>query len=126
MNNFNNSKETLEFVKNRFKAKNPSSMMLRMFSGCSASAFTDREPLNNITRGTIMSLVAVLAGCQAIHTTSFDEAYAIPTEEATRTALRTQQIIAYETDAAAVVDPMGGSFFWNTLQVRLKRKSKKR
>lgn len=104
-----------KIIKNRFNAKNPRSMMLRMFSGCSASAFTDREPLNNITRGAVMSLVAALAGCQAIHTTSYDEAYAIPSEESQRTALRTQQIIAYETDAAAVVDPMGGSYFLERL-----------
>jgi len=58
-----------------------------------------------------MALVAVLAGCQAIHVTSYDEAYTIPSEEAQRTALRTQQIIFYETDVAAVADPMGGSYF---------------
>lgn len=100
-----------KMIKTRYHSKNPKSMMLRMFSGCSATAFTDREPLNNIARGAIMSLVAVLAGNQAIHTTAYDEAYTIPTEEATRIALRTQQILAYETDATAVADPMGGSYF---------------
>ncbi|MBL0715459.1 MAG: methylmalonyl-CoA mutase [Desulfosarcina sp.] len=110
-----------KIIKSRFQAKNPKSMMLRMFSGCSASAFTDKEPLNNISRGTIMSLVAVLAGCQAIHTTAYDEAYSIPTEESTRTALRTQQVIAYETDATAVVDPMGGSYFLEHLTNLIER-----
>ena len=100
-----------KMLKTRYNAKNPKSMMMRMFSGCSATAFTDREPLNNIARGAIMTLVAVLAGNQAIHTTSYDEAYAIPTEESVRISLRTQQIIACETDAVSVADPMGGSYF---------------
>ena len=100
-----------KIMKNQFKAKNPDSMKMRVFSGCLATSFTAKEPLNNITRGTIMSLVAVLSGSNAIHTTSYDEAYTIPTEESVRTALRTQQIIAYETDTASVVDPMGGSYF---------------
>lgn len=68
-----------------------------------------------------MTLVAVLAGCQAIHTTAYDEAYAIPTEESTRTALRTQQILAYETDVASVVDPMGGSYFLEHLTNRIEK-----
>ena len=98
-------------VKDRFKAENPASMKMRLFSGTIATAFTAKEPLNNIARGTIETLVAVLAGCQAIHTTSYDEAYEIPSEEAVRISLRTQQIIAYETDAASVADPVGGSYF---------------
>jgi len=100
-----------KIMRERFNAKNPDSMKLRLFSGCAASAFASKEPHNNIIRGTIMTLVAVLGGAQSIHTTSYDEAYTIPTEVAQRTALRTQQIIAYETDAAAVVDPLGGSYF---------------
>ena len=108
-----------KIVKNRFKATNPDAMKMRLFSGCLATANTAREPLNNIARGTIMSLVAVLAGCNAIHTTSYDEAYDIPTEESARTAMRTQQIIAYETDAASVADPMGGSYFLEYLTNRI-------
>ena len=92
-----------------------------MFTGCSASSFTDREPLNNIARGAIMSLVAVLSGTQAIHTTSYDEAYAIPSEESQRIALRTQQIIGYETDAVSVVDPMGGSYFLEYLTDKIEK-----
>ena len=100
-----------KIMKDRFHAKNPKSMKLRMFTGCSASSFADREPLNNIARGAIMSLVAALSGCQAIHCTAYDEAYAIPTEQSQRIALRTQQIIGYETDVADVADPMGGAYF---------------
>lgn len=100
-----------KIMEERFNAKNPDSMKLRIFTACAAGAFTSKEPLNNIIRGTIMTLVAVLGGAQSIHTTSYDEAYTIPTEAAQRTALRTQQIIAYETDATAVVDPLGGSYF---------------
>jgi len=100
-----------EIMKNRFKAKKPGSMKMRVFSGCLATSFTANEPLNNICRGTIMTLVAALSGCQAIHTTSYDEAFEIPTEESVRTAMRTQQIIAYETDVPSVADPLGGSYF---------------
>jgi len=114
-----------KIVKNRFKATNPDAMKMRLFSGCLATANTAREPLNNIARGTIMSLVAVLAGCNAIHTTSYDEAYEIPTEESVRTAMRTQQIIAYETDAASVADPMGGSWFLEYLTNRIEEEAEK-
>jgi methylmalonyl-CoA mutase N-terminal domain/subunit len=108
-----------KIVKNRFKAKNPESMKMRVFSGCLGSQFTAREPLNNIIRGTISGLVAVMSGNNAIHTTSYDEAYEIPTEESVRTAMRTQQIIAYETDTASVADPMGGSCFLEYLTNRI-------
>ena len=114
-----------KIVKNRFNAKNPKSMMLRMFTGCSATAYTDKEPLNNIARGAIMSLVSALAGSQAVHTTSYDEAYAIPTELSQRTALRTQQIIGYETDVASVVDPMGGSYLLEELTNQIEREVEK-
>ena len=108
-----------KIMKNRFKAKNLNSMKMRIFSGCLATSFTAKEPLNNIIRGTIMTLVAALAGCNAIHTTSYDEAYAIPSKKAIRTALRTQQIIAYETHVASVADPMGGSYFLEYLTNRI-------
>jgi methylmalonyl-CoA mutase, N-terminal domain len=108
-----------KIVKNRFKAKNPESMKMRIFSGCLGSQFTAREPLNNIIRATIDNLVAVMSGNNAIHTTSYDEAYEIPTEESVRTAMRTQQIVAYETDAASVADPMGGSYFLEYLTNRI-------
>jgi methylmalonyl-CoA mutase N-terminal domain/subunit len=108
-----------KIMKERFKAKNPDSMKLRLFSATAASVFTSREPLNNIIRGTLMTLAAALAGCQAHHTTSYDEAYTIPSKEAQRIALRTQQIIAYETDAVAVADPLGGSYFLEYLSDKI-------
>ena len=112
-------------VKNKFKAENPESMKMRIFSGCLGSLFTAREPLNNIVRGTISGLVAVMSGNNAIHTTSYDEAYEIPTEESVRTAMRTQQIIAYETDTASVADPMGGSYFLEYLTNRIEEEVEK-
>ncbi|MCD6273427.1 MAG: methylmalonyl-CoA mutase [Deltaproteobacteria bacterium] len=114
-----------KIMKNKFNAKNPKSMKLRMFTGCSASSFTDKEPLNNIARGAIMSLVASLSGCQAIHCTAYDEAYAIPTEQSQRIALRTQQIIGYETDVAAVADPMGGSYFLEAMTDKIEKEVEK-
>lgn len=114
-----------KIVKNRFKAKNPESMKMRIFSGCLGSQFTAREPLNNIVRGTIAGLVAVMSGNNAIHTTSYDEAYEIPTEESVRTAMRTQQIIAYETDTASVADPMGGSYFLEYLTNKIEEEVEK-
>ncbi len=114
-----------KIVKNKFKAKNPDSMKMRLFSGCLATACTASEPLNNIARSTIMTLVAALSGCNAIHTTSYDEAYEIPTEESVRTSMRTQQIIAYETDAASVADPMGGSYFLEYLTNRIEEEAER-
>lgn len=114
-----------KIVKNRFKAKNPESMKMRMFSGCLGSQFPAKEPLNNISRATLMSLVAAMAGCNAIHTTSYDEAYEIPTEESVLIALRTQQIIAHETDVASVADPMGGSYFLEYLTNRIEEEVEK-
>jgi methylmalonyl-CoA mutase N-terminal domain/subunit len=114
-----------KIVKNRFKAKNPESMKMRMFSGCLGSQFPAKEPLNNISRATLMSLVAAMAGCNAIHTTSYDEAYEIPTEESVLIALRSQQIIAYETDIASVADPMGGSYFLEYLTNRIEEEVEK-
>ncbi len=111
-----------KIIKNKYHAKNPRSMLLRMFCGCTATSYTDREPLNNIARGTIMTLQAFLSGAQAVHTTHYNEAYSIPTEETQRTALRTQQIVAYETDAAAVVDPLGGSYYVEHLTNELEKK----
>lgn len=114
-----------KIVKNRFKAKNPDSMKMRIFSGCLGSQFVAREPLNNIIRGTIMGLVAVLSGNNAVHTTSYDEAYEIPSKESVLIAMRTQQIIAYETDAASVADPMGGSYFLEYLTNRFEEEVEK-
>lgn len=114
-----------KIIKNRFKAKKPESMKMRMFSGCLGTAFMGKEPLNNISRATIMTLVAALAGCNAIHTPSYDEPYEIPTEESVLIALRTQQIIAHETDVTSVADPMGGSYFLEHLTNRIEEEVEK-
>jgi len=110
-----------KILKERFGAKNSQSMKFRVFSGSLGSVFAAQEPLNNIVRGTLETLVAVMAGCQSIHTTSFDEAYDLPTEQSVQIALRTQQIIAYETDAASVADPMGGSYFLEYLTGKIEK-----
>lgn len=100
-----------KIARERFHAQNPSSMMFRVFSGCEASKWTVKEPLNNIIRGTICALSGVLGGTNALHITSYDECYATPSEESARISLRTQQIIAEETSIAKVVDPLGGSYY---------------
>ena len=110
-----------KIVKERFQSKNEKSMKFRVFSGCLGTAFTANEPFNNIIRGTMETLVAVLSGCQSIHTTSYDEAYEIPTKESVQIAMRTQQILAYETDVASVVDPMGGSYFLEYLTNKIEQ-----
>jgi len=102
-------------MKERFNAKNPRSMILRYHVQTAGSSLTAQEPLNNIIRTTIEALAAILGGCQSLHTNSYDEALALPTEESVLIALRTQQIIAYETDVPDTVDPLAGSYFVESL-----------
>jgi methylmalonyl-CoA mutase N-terminal domain/subunit len=97
-------------MKERFKAKDPRSMMLRFHAQTAGSTLTAQQPLNNVVRVSLQALAAVLGGCQSLHTNSWDEALALPSEEAARIALRTQQIIAHETGVADTVDALGGSF----------------
>jgi methylmalonyl-CoA mutase, N-terminal domain len=97
-------------MKERFKAKDPRSMMLRFHTQTAGSALTAQQPDNNIVRVTIQALAAVLGGTQSLHTNSRDEALGLPTEESVRVALRTQQIIANESGVADVIDPLGGSW----------------
>jgi methylmalonyl-CoA mutase N-terminal domain/subunit len=97
-------------MKERFKAKDPRSMMLRFHTQTAGSMLTAQQPDNNVVRVTIQALAAVLGGTQSLHTNSRDEALGLPTEESARIALRTQQIIANESGAADVVDPLGGSW----------------
>jgi methylmalonyl-CoA mutase N-terminal domain/subunit len=106
-------------MRERFGAKNPQSWMCRFFAGCGGSSLMPEEPLNNIIRVTLEALATVLGGAQAIHTCSYDEPYSLPTEESVRIALRTQQIIAYETDVTYTVDPLGGSYYIETLTDRI-------
>ncbi len=97
-------------VKERFRAKDPRSMMLRFHTQTAGSMLTAQQPDNNIVRVTLQALAAVLGGTQSLHTNSRDEALGLPTEESARIALRTQQIIANESGVADVIDPLGGSW----------------
>jgi len=100
-----------KIMKERFGAKNPRSMWMRMHVQTSGCTLTAQQPLNNIVRVTLQALAAVLGGTQSLHTNSFDEALCLPSELAVRVALRTQQIIAYESGVADVIDPLGGSYY---------------
>ncbi len=97
-------------MKDTFGAKNPRSCWLRVAIQTSSLPLTAQQPLNNIVRAAIQTLAAVLGGSQSIHTTSYDEGYALPTEESHVLAIRTQQIIAYETGVCRTADPLGGSY----------------
>jgi methylmalonyl-CoA mutase N-terminal domain/subunit len=97
-------------MRDRFKARDPRSMMLRFHAQTAGSMLTAQQPENNIARVTVQALAAVLGGCQSLHTNSMDEALSLPTERAVRIALRTQQILAAESGVADTVDPLGGSF----------------
>jgi|YNPNPStandDraft_1061719.scaffolds.fasta_scaffold00774_16 methylmalonyl-CoA mutase N-terminal domain/subunit len=102
-------------MRERFKAKNPRSWMLRFHTQTAGCTLTAQQPKNNIVRVAFQALSAVLGGTQSLHTNSMDEAYALPTEEAVQIALRTQQLIAYETGVADTVDPLAGSFYIENL-----------
>lgn len=96
-------------------ATDPKAMMLRFHTQTGGSTLTAQQPLNNVSRVTIQTLAAVLGGTQSLHTNGYDEALSLPTEEAARIALRTQQIVAYESGIADTVDPLGGSYFIESL-----------
>ncbi len=98
-------------MRERFGAKNLNSWMLRFHTQTSGVTLTAQQPYNNIVRVALQALSAVYGGTQSLHTNSYDEAYALPTEHAVKVALRTQQIIAYESGAANTVDPLAGSYF---------------
>ena len=100
-----------KIMKERFKAKNKKSMMLRFHCQTAGSTLTAQQVDNNIIRTTVEAMAAVLGGCQSLHTNSRDEALALPTEDAVRTALRTQQLIAYESGIADTVDALAGSYY---------------
>ncbi|HZQ13874.1 MAG TPA: methylmalonyl-CoA mutase family protein [Pseudolabrys sp.] len=104
-----------KIMKNRFGAKNPESMRLRFHCQTAAATLTAPQYQINIVRTALQALSAVLGGCQSLHTNGYDEAFAIPTEDAMRMALRTQQIIAEETNVANVIDPLGGSYYVEAL-----------
>ncbi|HYG98679.1 MAG TPA: methylmalonyl-CoA mutase family protein [Terriglobales bacterium] len=106
-------------MKEHFGAKNPKSMMLRFHTQTGGSTLTAQQPENNIVRTMLQALSAVLGGTQSLHTNSFDEALALPTEPSAHIALRTQQIIAYESGVPQTVDPLAGSYYieWLTSQI---------
>jgi methylmalonyl-CoA mutase N-terminal domain/subunit len=98
-------------MRDRFHAQNPRSWQLRFHAQTAGVSLTAQQPYNNVVRTALQALAAVLGGAQSLHTNSLDEALALPTAEAATLALRTQQIIAYETGTAGIVDPLGGSYF---------------
>ncbi len=102
-------------MRHRFGARKPESMRLRTHTQTAGVSATAQQPLNNIARVAIQALAAVLGGAQSLHTNSYDEVLALPTEQAVTVALRTQQIIAEETGAPLTIDPIGGSYFLETL-----------
>jgi methylmalonyl-CoA mutase N-terminal domain/subunit len=110
-------------VRHRFDAGDPRSWTLRLFSGGDGTSLTAIEPLNNVVRTTLQTLAIVLSGAQAVHTMSWDEALALPSEEAALLALRTQQIIAYESGVTRTVDPLGGSWFLEELTDELEERA---
>jgi methylmalonyl-CoA mutase N-terminal domain/subunit len=105
----------------RYKAKSPRSWALRFHSQTAGCSLTAQQPYNNVVRTAIQALAAVLGGTQSLHTNSLDEAWALPTEFAATIALRTQQIIAHETGVTNTVDPLGGSYFVETLTNEVER-----
>jgi methylmalonyl-CoA mutase N-terminal domain/subunit len=102
-------------MQDRFKAKNERTKLMRFHTQTAGVSLTAQQPMNNIARVAIQALAAVLGGTQSLHTDSYDEALALPTAEAARIALRTQQVLAYESGVAQTVDPLGGSYFLERL-----------
>jgi methylmalonyl-CoA mutase N-terminal domain/subunit len=108
-------------MRDQFGAKNPRSWMLRFHTQTAGSTLTAQQPENNIVRTAIQALSAVLGGTQSLHTNGYDEALALPTEEAARIALRTQQIIASESGVANTIDPVAGSYCIESLTTQIER-----
>ena len=109
-------------MRDRFGAKDPSSLTLRFHTQTMGSTLTAQQPLNNIVRTAIEGLAAVLGGTQSLHTNAYDEALALPTEESARIALRTQQIIAEESGVADTIDPLGGAYAVESLTADIERR----
>jgi methylmalonyl-CoA mutase N-terminal domain/subunit len=106
-------------MKERFKAKDPRSWMMRFHAQTAGCSLTAQQPYNNIVRTAIQALAAVLGGTQSLHTNSMDETYALPTEQAATIALRTQQILASESEVANTVDPLAGSYYVEKLTLQM-------
>ncbi len=112
-----------KIMRERFKAKKPDAWRLRYHTQTSGVTLTAQQPHNNIIRVTLQALAAALGGTQSLHTNSFDEAYALPSEEAVQIALRTQQIIAYESGVADTVDPLAGSYYIEYLTTQIENEA---
>jgi methylmalonyl-CoA mutase N-terminal domain/subunit len=112
-----------KIMRQRFKARDPRSLMLRFHTQTAGSTLTAQQPYNNIVRVAIQALAAALGGTQSLHTNSFDEAYATPSQEAVTIALRTQQLLANETGIGDTVDPVGGSYFLESLTDDLEKRA---
>ncbi len=110
-------------LRETYGARNERSWLMRFHSQTAGVSLTAQQPLNNIVRTTVEALAGVLGGTQSLHTNSYDEALALPTEEAVKIALRTQQVIAHETGVAATADPLGGSYFVEALTDEMERRS---
>jgi methylmalonyl-CoA mutase N-terminal domain/subunit len=110
-------------MRDRFGSKNPKSMMLRFHTQTAGSTLTAQQPEVNVVRTTIQALAAVLGGTQSLHTNSMDEALSLPTEQAARIALRTQQVIAHESGVADTVDPFAGSYAVEEITTQLEQKA---
>ncbi|RKY16597.1 MAG: methylmalonyl-CoA mutase, partial [Planctomycetota bacterium] len=105
----------------KYKAKNPRSWLLRFHTQTAGCTLTAQQPENNIVRVAFQALAAVLGGTQSLHTNSMDETWALPTEKAVKIALRTQQIIAYETGVANLIDPLGGAYYVEWLTRKMEK-----
>jgi methylmalonyl-CoA mutase N-terminal domain/subunit len=112
-----------KIMRDRFHAKSLASMMLRFHTQTSGVALTAQQPYNNVVRVALQALSAVFGGTQSLHTNSFDEAYALPSEQAVTIALRTQQIIAYESGVVDTVDPLAGSYYIESLTNEIEEKA---
>jgi len=111
-------------MRDRFHSTNPKSMMLRFHTQTGGSTLTAQQPLNNVVRVTLQGLAATLGGTQSLHTNGFDEALGLPTEHAAKLALRTQQILGYESGLADTVDPLAGSYFVESLTDEVERRAR--
>src|SRR5271170_7256075 len=112
-----------KIMREHFKAKNPRSWMMRFHTQTACSTLTAQQPENNIVRTAIQAMAAVLGGTQSLHTNSYDEALALPTEQAARIALRTQQVIAYESGVAQTIDPLAGSYYIEALTNEIEKRA---
>jgi methylmalonyl-CoA mutase N-terminal domain/subunit len=112
-----------KIMRERFKARNPKSWMLRFHTQTAGSTLTAQQPENNIVRTAIQAMAAVLGGTQSLHTNSYDEALALPTEASARIALRTQQVIAFESGAPQTIDPLAGSYYIESLTSEIEKRA---